>query len=235
MVVATKLGMDMGGDNKGLSGAYMVRAVEDSLRRLQTDYIDLYQSHRDDAETPLEETLEAYGRLIDEGKVRAIGASNHDAARLGEALAISRAKALPRYESLQPLYNLIDRASFEGPLQDLCVKEEVGVICYYGLASGFLTGKYRSEADLAKSPRGGGVKRHLGDRGFRILDALDAVSAAHGATPAQVALAWLMAQPVVAAPIASATSLDQLKEILGAARVKLEAAEIEALTAASAG
>jgi aryl-alcohol dehydrogenase-like predicted oxidoreductase len=234
VIVATKLGMDMSGENKGLSAGYMVRAVEDSLRRLQTDYIDLYQSHRDDPETPLDETLEAYGRLIAQGKVRVIGASNFDAARLGEALKVSGAKGLPRYETLQPLYNLSDRAGFEGPLQDLCVKEGVGVICFYGLASGFLTGKYRSEADFSKSPRGGGMKRYMNDRGFRILAALDAVSAARGATPAQVALAWLMAQPAIAAPIASATSRDQLTEILGAARLKLDAADLKSLTAASA-
>lgn len=234
VIIATKLGMDMGGGNKGLSASYMVRAVEDSLCRLQTDYIDLYQSHRDDAETPQDETLEAYGRLVAEGKVRVIGASNYDAARLGQALKVSQRKGLPRYESLQPLYNLADRAAFEGPLQDLCVREEVGVICFYGLAAGFLTGKYRTEADLSKSQRGGGVKRYLNERGFRILAALDAVSSAHGATPAQVALAWLMAQPAIAAPIASATSLAQLTDILGAVRLKLEPPEIQLLTAASA-
>ena len=234
VVIATKLGMDMGGANKGLAAGYMVRAVEDSLRRLQTDYIDLYQSHSDDRETPLDETLEAYGRLIAQGKVRVIGASNYDAARLGEALKVSGDKALPRYETLQPLYNLSDRAGFEGPLQDLCVREQVGVICYYGLASGFLTGKYRSEADFSKSPRGRGMKRYLDDRGLRILAALDQVAAAHNATPAQVSLAWLMAQPAIAAPIASATSLDQLTDILGAARLKLDASQIKALSAASA-
>ncbi|QUD89888.1 aldo/keto reductase [Phenylobacterium montanum] len=233
IVLATKLGMDMGGDNKGLSAAYMVRAVEDSLRRLQTDHIDLYQSHRDDAETPLDETLEAYQRLIKAGKVRAIGASNYDAARLGEALGVSAAKSLPRYESLQPLYNLYDRSAYEGPLQDLCVKEEVGVVCFYGLASGFLTGKYRSEADLGKSPRGRGAKRYLDARGLRILAALDAVGAETGASPAQVALAWLMAQPGITAPIASATSVAQLEEILGAARLSLSADQVKALTAAS--
>ena len=234
VIIATKVGWDMGGENKGLSAAYMVRAVEDSLRRLRTDYIDLYQSHRDDPETPQDETLEAYGRLTAQGKVRFIGASNFDAGRLGQALKVSQDRALPRYESLQPLYNLVDRATFEGQLQDLCVQEEVGVICYYGLAAGFLTGKYRCEADLSKSPRGAGVKRYLDERGERILTALDAISLVHGATPAQVALAWLVAQPAVVAPIASATSLPQLTEILGALRVKLAPGDIEVLNTASA-
>ncbi|HEY2661813.1 MAG TPA: aldo/keto reductase [Caulobacteraceae bacterium] len=234
VVIATKLGMDMGGENKGLSAAYMVRAVEESLSRLQTDYIDLYQSHADDAATPLDETLEAYDRLIKAGKVRAIGASNYTAPRLAEALKVSSDKALPRYETLQPLYNLIERTGFEGPLQDLCVAEEIGVIPFYGLASGFLTGKYRSEADLGKSPRGRGAKRYLGERGLRVLAALDQVSAAQGATPAQVALAWLMAQPGLTAPLASATSVEQLIEIMGSVRLTLEADQLEALNTASA-
>jgi len=226
--------MDMGGDNKGLSAAYMVRAAEDSLRRLKTDHIDLYQSHRDDPETPLEETLEAYERLIKAGKIRAIGASNYEASRLAEALKTSGGKGLPRYESLQPLYNLMERSAFEGPLQDLCVKEQVGVICYYGLASGFLTGKYRSEADVADGARARAVKRYLDGRGLRVLGALDEVAAAHAAKPAQVALAWLMAQPGITAPIASATNVEQLNDLMGAARLKLAPAELAALTAASA-
>jgi aryl-alcohol dehydrogenase-like predicted oxidoreductase len=233
VVIATKLGMDMGGENKGLSAAYMVRAVEASLKRLQTDYIDLYQSHRDDTDTPLDETLEAYGRLVTAGKVRVIGASNYTAERLGEALKVSADKGYPRYETLQPLYNLYDRAGFEGPLCDLCVKEQVGVICFYGLASGFLTGKYRSEADLSKSPRGMGAKRYLNERGLAILAALDKVAADKHATPAQVALAWLIARPGVTAPIASATSLAQLNEIMGAARLSLSADDMTALNAAS--
>jgi aryl-alcohol dehydrogenase-like predicted oxidoreductase len=183
LLIATKLGMDLGGESKGLSAAYMVRAVEASLTRLGTDYIDLYQAHRDDAETPLDETLEAFDRLIQQGKVRAIGASNYTADRLDEALTVSGEAGVARYESLQPQYNLYDRDSFEGPLQDLCVARQVGVICYYGLASGFLTGKYRTEADLSKSPRGGGVKRYLNERGLRILAALDAVAAEQSATP----------------------------------------------------
>ena len=234
IVLATKLGMDMGGENKGLSAAYMVKAVEASLKRLQTDHIDLYQSHRDDAETPLDETLEAYGKLVSAGKVRAIGASNYDAARLGEALKVSAAKHLPRYATLQPLYNLYDRAGFEGPLRDLCIAEDVGVISFYGLASGFLTGKYRTEADFSKSPRGMGQKRYLNARGLKILAGLDTVSAAHGATNAQVALAWLIAQPGMTAPIVSATSLTQLADILGAVRLKLTAEDLAVLDKASA-
>jgi aryl-alcohol dehydrogenase-like predicted oxidoreductase len=234
VVIATKLGMDMGGENKGLSAAYMVQAAEASLKRLQSDYIDLYQSHRDDDATPLDETLEAYSRLIKAGKVRAIGASNYSAERLAEALKVSRDAGLPRYETLQPLYNLSDRAGFEGPLQDLCVTEDIGVIPFYGLASGFLTGKYRTEADFGKSPRGRGMAKYLNDRGLRILDALDRVSAAHSATQAQVALAWLAAQPAIAAPIASATSVAQLEDIMGAARLTLGAGDLKALTEASA-
>jgi aryl-alcohol dehydrogenase-like predicted oxidoreductase len=223
VVIATKLGMDMGGENKGLSAAYMVRAVEESLTRLQTDYIDLYQSHSDDAATPLAETLEAYSKLIKAGKVRAIGASNYTADRLAEALKASKA-----------LYNLTDRAGFEGSLQDLCVKEDVSVIPFYGLASGFLTGKYRSEADFGKSPRGMRMGNYLNDRGRRILAALDQVADAHKATPAQVALAWLAVQPSIAAPIASATSVEQLEDIMGAARLSLSSGDLKALDTASA-
>ena len=233
VIIATKLGMDMGGGVRGLSRTHMMKAVEGSLRRLQTDYIDLYQSHSDDAETPLEESLEAFARLVEQGKVRVVGASNHGWQRLAEALAVSRTQGLPRYESLQPRYNLADRASFEGGLQNLCLEEGVGVIAFAGLASGFLTGKYRCQADLSKSPRGGRVERFLDERGFRILGALDAVAAAHDATPAQVSLAWLMAQPAITAPIASATSLPQLRDIIGATRLTLTADEISTLTDAS--
>jgi aryl-alcohol dehydrogenase-like predicted oxidoreductase len=234
VVIATKLGHDMGGDNKGLSAAYMVRAAEASLKRLQTDYIDLYQSHRDDQDVPLDETLEAYTRLIKAGKVRAIGASNYSAERLAASLKVSADKGLARYETLQPLYNLSDRAGFEADLQGLCVKEQIGVIPYFGLASGFLTGKYRSEADLANSKRGPMVAGYLNPRGLRILAALDKVAGDHGATAAQVALAWLLTRPSITAPIASATSVSQLKDILGAVRLKLDAAEIAALNQASA-
>jgi aryl-alcohol dehydrogenase-like predicted oxidoreductase len=234
VIIATKCGMEMAPDKKGLSKAYIVRAVEDSLKRLQTDRIDLYQSHRDDPETPLEETLEAHAGLIKAGKVRAVGASNYSADRLKAALAASAKAGIPRYATLQPNYNLADRKEFEGPLQDLCVAEGISVVPYYSLASGFLTGKYRSEADLAQRARAGGVKKHLNARGFGILKALDSVAAAHGATPAQVALAWLLAQPAIAAPIASATTTAQLAEILKCVDVKLSADDVAALSKASA-
>src|SRR6202022_570530 len=234
VIIATKVGSEMGPGKKGLSKRYILAAVEDSLRRLQTDYIDLYQSHVDDPDTRLEETLEAYAQLIQQGKVRAIGASNYSAKRLEEALRISKKKALPRYESLQPHYNLYERAEFEADLAPLCLRENIGVIPYFSLASGFLAGKYRSEADLAKSARGSLVKKYLNERGFRILDALDQVAKSHGATPTRVALAWLLAQPSVTAPIASATNLDQLRELLSAADLKLDPESLEQLNEASA-
>ncbi len=233
VILATKCGMEMAPDKKGLSKAYIVQAVEASLKRLQTDVIDLYQSHRDDPDTALEETMEAHAALIKAGKVRAVGASNYSADRLKAALAASAKSGIPRYETLQPNYNLADRGEFEGALQDLCVAEGISVIPYYSLASGFLTGKYRSEADLGQSARGGGVKKHLTPRGFGILKALDSVAAAHGATPAQVALAWMLAQPAIAAPIASATSTAQLADILKCAELKLSADELAALSKAS--
>jgi aryl-alcohol dehydrogenase-like predicted oxidoreductase len=231
VVIATKVGMWPA--QPGLSAANIVAACEGSLKRLQTDYIDLYQSHRDDADTPQDETAEAFGRLVKAGKARAIGASNFDAARLGSALKTAADQGLPRYDTLQPAYNLVDRA-IEGPLQQLCVDQDVAIISYYGLASGFLTGKYRSAADLGKSPRGAGARKHLeSERGQAVLAALDVVSAELAATPAQVALAWVMARPAVAAPIASATSLDQLEELMGAARLTLDAGQIARLDAAS--
>jgi aryl-alcohol dehydrogenase-like predicted oxidoreductase len=233
LVIATKVGADLGPGRRGLSPARIREAVEGSLRRLQTDYIDLYQSHYDDAATPQAETLGAYAELIRAGKVRAIGASNFTAARLAEALEASRRHGLPRYESLQPHYNLYDRAGYEAELEPLCRREGLGVIPYYGLASGFLTGKYRSEADLGKSVRGGGMKKYLDERGHRVLAALDAVAAGHRATPAQVALAWLMARPGLTAPIASATGAGQLAEILGAAKLALTPGDISALDRAS--
>lgn len=234
IVLATKFGSEMGEGMKGLSARYMAEAVEASLKRLKTDRIDLYQSHRDDPETPQEETLEAYDRLVKAGKVRVIGSSNFEPARLATALQVSAKKGLVRYESEQPLYNIYDRASFEGGLQKVCIENEVGVIPYYGLASGFLTGKYRSEADLEKSPRGRGVKRYLDDRGLRILTALDAVSARLSATPAQVSLAWVMAQPGLTGPIASATSVEQLRELMGAASLTLSSEDLAELDKASA-
>jgi aryl-alcohol dehydrogenase-like predicted oxidoreductase len=234
VVIATKVGSDMGLGYKCLKRDYIMREAEASLQRLGVEAIDLYQSHWDDATTPFEETLEAYSRLMQQGKVKAIGASNLDAARLAEALEASRASGLPSYATLQPHYNLIERASFEGPLQDLCVKERIGVIPYFSLAAGFLTGKYRDEQDLAKSKRGPGLKKYLHPRGHAILGALDSVSQRLRATPAQVALAWLMTRPAVVAPIASATSLAQLDEILLSARLTLDADALAELDRASA-
>jgi aryl-alcohol dehydrogenase-like predicted oxidoreductase len=235
VVVATKVGMEMGPGKKGLAPAYIRRSVEDSLRRLQTDRIDLYQSHADDPETPIEETLAAYAELVKAGKVRAIGASNFRAARLAESLDIAKRQGLPRYESLQPLYNLYDRADYEKELEPLCRQREVGVIGYYSLAAGFLTGKYRSEQDLGKSVRGPrSAAKYLNERGFRILAALDEVAARLRATPAQAALAWLIARPGVTAPIASATSLEQLQDLVAATRLRLDRDSIERLDQASA-
>jgi aryl-alcohol dehydrogenase-like predicted oxidoreductase len=234
VIIATKVGSEMGPGKKGLSKSYILAAVEDSLQRLQTDYIDLYQSHVDDPDTPLEETLEAYAQLIQQGKVRAIGASNYTAKRLEEALQISKKKGLPRYESLQPHYNLYEREGFETKLAPLCLRENIGVIPYFSLASGFLAGKYRSEADLANRARAGFVKKYLNERGFKILAALDQVAKTHGSTPTCVALAWLLAQPAVTAPIASATNLDQLQEVVSAVYLKLDPASLETLNQASA-
>jgi aryl-alcohol dehydrogenase-like predicted oxidoreductase len=234
VIVATKVGSEMGEGHKVLRKDYILRAAEASLKRLGVDCLDLYQSHWDDENTPFEETLSAYDQLIRDGKVKAIGASNLSVARLGQALAVSAARGLPRYATLQPHYNIYERASFEGELQALCVREGVGVITYFSLAAGFLTGKYRSPADFGKSARGEGMKKFMNDRGFRILDALAAVGKRLAATQAQVALAWLMARPGVTAPIASATSGAQLDELLGAAALKLDADAVRALDNASA-
>ena len=234
VVLATKVGMDMGNGRVGLSADYIRSAVEASLQRLQTDVIDLYQAHEDDPKTPLEETLGAFAELIRAGKVRAIGASNHSAARLTEALETSRRLGLPRYESLQPHYNLVERPLYEAELEAVCVANGLGVINFFGLARGFLTGKYRSEADLARSPRGDGVRQYLTPRGLAVLAALDAVAARLNATPAQVALAWQIARPSITAPIASATSLPQLRDLVAAAALQLDRDAIEQLDAASA-
>jgi len=234
IVLATKVGKDMGDGKVGLAPAYIRSAVEASLKRLQTDVIDLYQSHDDDATVPLADTLGAYADLIRAGKVRAIGASNFGAARLSEALAVSQAQGLPRYECLQPLYNLVERPAFEAELEAVCVQHGLGVITFFALASGFLSGKYRSEADLAKSARGQGVKKYLTPRGLRVLDALDAVAQRLNATPTQVALAWQIARPSVTAPIASATSLAQLADLVAAARLALDADALRTLNEASA-
>jgi aryl-alcohol dehydrogenase-like predicted oxidoreductase len=234
IILATKVGMELSPTEKGLSKPYILQAVEKSLQRLQTDYIDLYQSHQDDASTPLEETLDAYAQLIREGKIRAIGASNYSAERLAQALMLSETTGLPRYESLQPLYNLSDRSQFEQALEPLCLKAGLGVITYFSLASGFLTGKYRTEADFAKSKRGESVKKHFNARGMKILAALDQVAQQHNSTPARVALAWLIARPSVTAPIASATTLEQLNDLAEATRLELTPAAIELLNQASA-
>jgi aryl-alcohol dehydrogenase-like predicted oxidoreductase len=233
VVIATKVGMEMSPTSKGLAKAYILNAAEDSLKRLQTDYIDLYQSHKDDPAIAPEETLEAYAQLVKQGKVRVIGASNYSAERLKESLETSSRHGYPRYESLQPLYNLYDRAEYETNLEPVCLEYGLGVIPYFSLASGFLTGKYRSEADFSKSKRGPRVKKYLNDRGFRILAALDQVAKQHNATPAQVALAWMMARPSITAPIASATSVKQLDELAAATQLKLDPESIEMLSRAS--
>ena len=234
VTIATKVGSEMAPDRKGLAKDYILRSAEDSLRRLRTDRIDLYQSHRDDPKTPLEETLDAYDQLIREGKVRAIGASNYSAERLRQALEVSEKNGLPRYESLQPEYNLVERAGYETALELLCRENNLGVITYFSLASGFLTGKYHSEADLEKSGRGKFVKKYMNDRGRRIVSELEEVARQLNSTPARVAIAWLMARPSVTAPIASATSPGQLNDLIEAARMKLDTAAIDRLNQASA-
>lgn len=232
VVIATKCGMEMPDVGKGLSKRHILRSAEDSLKRLRTDRIDLYQAHEEDTSTPIDETLEAYAQLRREGKVRAIGASNYSAA--GLAAALDRADAgLPRYQTLQPRYNLYSR-EFEKELQPLCVARDVGVIPYFPLAAGFLTGKYRTEADLAQSVRGAGVKRYMDERGMKILAALDEVAKSLHAKPAQVAVAWVMARPAVTAPIASATTIAQLRELMASAALVLDPAAMRRLDTAGA-
>ncbi|MFT3822354.1 MAG: aldo/keto reductase [Chitinophagaceae bacterium] len=233
VIIATKVGSDMGQGKKDISKKYILRAVEDSLQRLQTDYIDLYQTHWDDDTTPVEETLDAYTQLIKEGKVRWIGASNLSPARLVASLEASRKHGYAAYQTFQPHYNLYDREVFEKELEKICLDNKLGVINYYALASGFLTGKYRSEADLNKSVRGGGVKAYLNPRGLAILKALDEVAARYNSTPASVALAWLIARPSVAAPIASATSIEQLQSLIQAASLQLDKQAVDTLDKAS--
>jgi aryl-alcohol dehydrogenase-like predicted oxidoreductase len=226
--------MEIAPDRKGLSAAHITRSAEESLRRLQTDYIDLYFSHCDDASVPMEETLGAYQKLIAQGKVRAIGASNFTAARLAEALQVSRKNELPRYEALQPHYNLYDRSDYESSLEPLCLEHQIGVVNYFALASGFLTGKYRASADAAKSARGKGVvEKYLNARGLKILAALDDVGHRYGASPASVALAWQIARPSITAPIASATTVNQVDELVAATKLNLDKAAIEQLDTAS--
>ena len=235
VVIATKVGMEMAPDRKGLSAAHIARSVEESLRRLQTDYIDLYFSHSDDASLPFEETLRAYQNLIDQGKVRVIGASNFTATRLAEALEASRKHGLPRYEVVQPQYNLYARSEYESDLEPLCLKQRLGVVSYFALASGFLSGKYRTPEDAAKSARGQGVvAKFLNARGLRILAALDDVGRRYAASPATVALAWQIARPSITAPIASATTTEQLSDLVAATQLQLDQQAIEQLNTASA-
>ncbi len=233
LIIATKCGSEMNG-KKGLGKSYIIECAEESLKRLQTDYIDLYQAHYPDAETPIAETLEGFDQLIKEGKVKAVGASNYTPAQLTEALQVSKQTELAAYATLQPLYNLYDRAAFETALQQICAENNIAVINYYALASGFLTGKYRSEADLDKSKRGSGIKKYLNARGSKILDALDEVSQNFQVTPAVIALAWLLAKPVITAPIVSATTTEQITDLVKATTLSLDPATIGMLDAASA-
>ncbi|NGM20923.1 aldo/keto reductase [Roseomonas stagni] len=234
VVIATKVGMELGPDRTGLSPRWIAQSVEDSLKRLGTDHIDLYQAHRPDPSVPIAETLGAFQRLIEQGKVRAIGASNYDVTQLAEALDVAEAQGLPRYATLQPKYNLMDRAEFEAALQPLCVARNVAVIPFYGVAAGFLTGKYRSASDIEGRPRAKALAAYANDRGWRVIAALDAVAARFRATPVEVAIAWLRTRPALAAPIASATSPDQLAALLRGATLSLDAEALAALEAASA-
>lgn len=234
LMITTKFGLEMGPGLKGLSADYAQKAVDASLRRLQTDHIDLYLVHFDDGATPYEETLGAFARMIDAGKVRAIGASNYSPERLKGALEASAREGLPAFQSLQPLYNLYDRAAFEGPLQQICRDAKLAVFPYFSLASGFLTGKYRTKADIEGVTRAGLVERYLDERGMRILAAMDAIAQDRAITHAQIAIAWLLAQPDVTSPIVSATSLSQLEKTLDAVAIALSAEELAALDRASA-
>lgn len=234
VIIATKVGMEMGPKKKGLSKNYIFSAVEESLKRLGTDCIDLYISHQQDEETPVEETSEAYGQLIKHGKIRVAGASNYSGKRLKQAIEKAHHFTSPAYQSLQPHYNLYDRHQFEADLQPVCEEYNLGVTPYYALASGFLTGKYRSEKDFSKSPRGGGMAKFMNERGRRILDALDRVAQEHRTTPTSVALAWLMSRPIVTAPIASATSVAQVKELVAATTLKLDRPSLDLLEKSSA-
>jgi aryl-alcohol dehydrogenase-like predicted oxidoreductase len=235
VIIATKVGMEMGNGAKGLSRSHILRSAEDSLRRLQTDYIDLYQSHADDPDTPQEETLRVYAELVKQGKVRFIGASNFKADRLALALEISHKEALPAYQTLQPNYSLIERAGYEDGLERLCEKEGLGVINYFPLAGGFLSGKYRRDSDVAGRARARNVTKYLHtERGLKILDALDEIAKKHNATPARVSLAWLLARPSITAPIVSATNLEQLNDLIASVELTLDRDSIELLNRASA-
>jgi aryl-alcohol dehydrogenase-like predicted oxidoreductase len=234
VTIATKVGMDMGGGKKGLTPKYMEQELEESLRRLQTDRIDLYQSHEDDPSVPIEETMRAFDSMVKKGKVRFIGASNYNGARLREAMETAKSSGLTPYRTLQPHYNLMDRAEYEADLAPVAAEYKLAVIPYFSLAKGFLTGKYRGAADLNKSPRGSGMSKYLNDRGHRVLDALDAVAKEYNSTQASVALAWLLAQPNIAAPISSATKIEHVKDLVAAAELKLSPESVQKLTAASA-
>ncbi|CAN5422455.1 aldo/keto reductase [soil metagenome] len=233
VVLATKCGFDGSTDKKNLSAAHIHKAVDASLKRLQTDHIDLYQAHVDDDKVPLDESLEAFDQLIKSGKVGAIGASNYSAARLKESLKVSDQHSFARFQCLQPEYNLYERSGYENGLEELCLKENIAVISYFSLARGFLSGKYRSEEDLAQSARGAGVKAYLNERGFRILDALDKLAKEYSSTPARIALAWLIARPSITAPIASATNLTQLEDLIASTKIILSPAAIEMLNEVS--
>jgi len=234
VILATKVGMEMSAGKKGLKAAYIKQSVEDSLKRLQTDYIDIYQAHKDDAETPLEETLSAFDELVKQGKIRYIGASNYSGARLAEALETSRSNGFASYISLQPHYNLVERQDYESDLLPVVAKYQLGVIPYFSLAAGFLTGKYRSKQDTEKAARGAMVQKYVNDWGLAVVAELDDVSNAHASTPARVALAWLLAQPGITAPIASATNEKQLTDLVEAARLHLDAGSIQKLNQVSA-
>jgi aryl-alcohol dehydrogenase-like predicted oxidoreductase len=233
VMIATKVGMDMGGSKKGLAPKYIEQALEDSLRRLQTDHIDLYQSHQDDPGVPLEETLGAFDAMIKKGKVRFIGASNYSGARLKEAMETSQRTGLARYQTLQPQYNMMEREPYESDLAPVALQYGLGVIPYFSLASGFLTGKYRNEADLEGKARGGGIKKYLNGHGRRVLAALDTVAKEYGSTQARVALAWLLTRPGIVAPISSATSTDHVKDLVGATNLVLAQDAVDLLTTAS--
>ena len=234
VVLATKVGMLLGGGKRGLSKRYIMQGAEDSLRRLQTDVIDLYQSHKDDGDTPLEETLEAFKTLIEQGKVKMIGASNYSGARLREVLQLAAREGLPVYQTLQPEYNLYDRKGYEQDLEPVVREFGLGVVPYFSLASGFLTGKYKTAEDVKGASRERLLGKYFDERGLRILEALAKVAAECGATQASVALAWLLAQPTVTAPIASATSTTQLQSLFAAVELKLSEEQVSRLTAAGA-
>lgn len=233
IILTTKVGSDMGDGKKGLKKEYIFKAVEDSLKRLKTDYLDLYQTHFDDVSTPVQEALEAYDELVKQGKIRWIGASNMSVERLKESLAVSTKNNLPSYQTFQPHYNLYARQEYENEIEPICLEHNLGVITYYSLESGFLTGKYRSKEDLGKSPRGGGMEKYFNERGFKILDALDTVAKQYNTTQAAVALSWLIQRPSVTAPIVSATSLSQLDSIIKAPELNLDTNAIQLLTSAS--